>query len=196
MSGLVNFIAEMRECRTIELEQRRVNKELANIRKKFRENQSGYQTKKYIAKLLYMSILGYNVDFGLQEAMRLLESPKFSEKQMGYLAVSLLLGDSNKFTNLVAESIRADFNSQNELFNCMALHAISNVGNQSLSEIFIDDIFEQYSTSLRPEFVQQKAGLCVLRIYRKFPALVKVKKWAPEIIEQLDSDNLVFFWLR
>lgn len=191
MSGLVNFIAEMRECRSKELEQARVNKELANIRKKFRETQNGYQNKKYVAKLLYMSILGYDVDFGLQEAMRLLVSNKYSEKQMGYLAISLLLGDSDKFTRPVAESIKADLNGQNELFNCMALNFIANVGNQSLSEIFIGDIFELYSAAMCVEIVQQKAGLCLLRIYRKFPSMVRIKKWAPVILEKLGSDNLV-----
>ena len=192
MSGLVNFIAEMRECRSGEQERARVNKELANIRKKFRDSQSGYQTKKYVAKLLYMSILGYDVDFGLAEAMRLLVSTKYSEKQMGYLAISLLLGDSDKFTKTIADSIRMDLNCQNELFNCMALNFIANVGNQSLSEIFIGDIFELFSAAMCLEVVQQKAGLCLLRIYRKFPELVKVRKWAPVILEKLDSDNLVF----
>jgi AP-2 complex subunit alpha len=66
-----------------ELEEKRVNKELANIRSKFKEPKlDGYQKKKYVAKLLYMYILGYEIDFGHMEAVNLLSSQKYSEKQL------------------------------------------------------------------------------------------------------------------
>lgn len=42
----------------------------------------GYQRKKCVAKILYMYVLGYEPDFGYAEALRLLSSRKFSEKQM------------------------------------------------------------------------------------------------------------------
>lgn len=42
----------------------------------------GYTRKKYVAKILYMYVLGYEPDFGYTEALRLLSSKKFSEKQM------------------------------------------------------------------------------------------------------------------
>jgi len=60
-----------------------VNKELGNIRKNFAEktNLNGYKKKKYVCKLLYIYTLGYEVDFGYIEAINLLKSNKFSEKQ-------------------------------------------------------------------------------------------------------------------
>jgi hypothetical protein len=82
MNGLVNFIGEMRNCRVRELETKRVNKELANIRSNFKGNPTGYQLKKYLAKLLYMYILGYEIDFGHIQAVNLLSSPNYSEKQI------------------------------------------------------------------------------------------------------------------
>ena len=42
----------------------------------------GYNRKKCVAKILYMYVLGYEPDFGYAEALRLLSSRKFSEKQM------------------------------------------------------------------------------------------------------------------
>lgn len=42
----------------------------------------GYNRKKCVAKILYMYLLGYEPDFGYAEALRLLSSRKFSEKQM------------------------------------------------------------------------------------------------------------------
>lgn len=79
--------------RAHDLEKKRVNKELANIRAKFKStfwdinifkepNLSGYHKKKYIAKLLYMYVLGFEIDFGHLEAVNLLASLKYQEKQI------------------------------------------------------------------------------------------------------------------
>ena len=52
-----------------EQEEARVKKEMANIRQKFASNTAlnGYQKKKYVWKLVYMFMLGYDVDFGHME---------------------------------------------------------------------------------------------------------------------------------
>ena len=42
----------------------------------------GYQKKKYVCKLLFIFLLGNDVDFGHQEAVNLLSSNHFSEKQI------------------------------------------------------------------------------------------------------------------
>ena len=70
-------------CRsTKEQEQKRVEKEMAHIRSKFtsESHMNGYQRKKYVWKILYMYMLGYEVDFGHMEAVNLVSSPKYSEK--------------------------------------------------------------------------------------------------------------------
>ena len=68
-----------------EEERARVDKELANIRGKFRADRqlSSYEKKKYVTKMLYIYMLGYDVDFGHMEAVGLISAPKFSEKQVG-----------------------------------------------------------------------------------------------------------------
>jgi hypothetical protein len=67
-------------------EERRINKEMAHIRKQFKEQSSqkldGYNRKKYVSKLLYMYLLGYEPDFGYMEAVRLLSGKRFTEKQI------------------------------------------------------------------------------------------------------------------
>jgi AP-2 complex subunit alpha len=45
-------------------------------------NLNGYQKKKYVCKLLYMYILGWDIDFGHLEAVNLISSQKYSEKQI------------------------------------------------------------------------------------------------------------------
>lgn len=63
---------------------KRINKELANIRSKFKGDKTldGYQKKKYVCKLLFIFLLGHDIDFGHMEAVNLLSSNKYSEKQI------------------------------------------------------------------------------------------------------------------
>lgn len=42
----------------------------------------GYQRRKYLAKIIFTYILGYNVDIGHMEAVNLIASQKYSEKQI------------------------------------------------------------------------------------------------------------------
>jgi AP-2 complex subunit alpha len=42
----------------------------------------GYQRRKYVAKMIYIYLLGYEVDFGHGEIIKLASSLKYSEKQM------------------------------------------------------------------------------------------------------------------
>ena len=88
-----------------EAERKRINKELANIRSKFKstfvirfpvlepippslppcflgDKNDGYQKKKYVCKLLFIFLLGNDINFGYQEAVNLLSSIRFSEKQI------------------------------------------------------------------------------------------------------------------
>jgi AP-2 complex subunit alpha len=83
MRGLNVFISDLRNCRTREQETLRINKELANIRSKFKDvNLSGYHKKKYVAKLAFMFILGYDIDYGHSEAINLLSGSTYSEKSI------------------------------------------------------------------------------------------------------------------
>ena len=57
------------------------------------QNLTPYERKKYVWKLLYIYMLGYDVDFGHMEAVALISAPKYAEKQVcgdAFLQVSLL----------------------------------------------------------------------------------------------------------
>lgn len=74
----------LRTGKSKEAEIKRINKELANIRSKFKGDKTldGYQKKKYVCKLLFIFLLGHDIDFGHMEAVNLLSSNKYSEKQI------------------------------------------------------------------------------------------------------------------
>ncbi|XP_024034346.1 AP-2 complex subunit alpha-1 isoform X2 [Citrus clementina] len=85
MRGLSVFISDIRNCPNKEQERLRVDKELGNIRTRFKNEKglSPYEKKKYVWKMLYIYMLGYDVDFGHMEAVSLISAPKYPEKQVG-----------------------------------------------------------------------------------------------------------------
>ncbi|KAF1842088.1 Adaptor protein complex AP-2 alpha subunit [Cucurbitaria berberidis CBS 394.84] len=190
MRGLVSFIADLRNARARELEEKRINKELANIRQKFRDGSlNGYQKKKYVCKLLYIYILGWNVDFGHLEAVNLISATKYSEKQIGYLAVTLFLHEEHELLHLVVNSIRKDLLDHNELNNCLALHAIANVGGKELGEALSAEVHRLLISPASKAFVKKKAALTLLRLYRKYPSIVQ-NEWAERIISLMDDPDM------
>lgn len=190
MRGLVSFIADLRNARARELEEKRINKELANIRQKFKGGSlSGYDKKKYVCKLLYIYILGWNVDFGHLEAVNLVSANKYSEKQIGYLAVTLFLHEQHELLHLVVNSIRKDLNDTNELFNCLALHAIANVGSREMGESLAADVHRLLISPTSKPFVKKKAALTLLRLYRKAPSIIQAE-WAERMISIMDDHDM------
>ena len=81
-----------------------------NLRKPARS----YQKRKYVLKMLYIYVLGYDVDFGHMEALNLITTQGYAEKTVGYLACVLLLSETNEFLRLVINSVKNDLNSHNE----------------------------------------------------------------------------------
>lgn len=189
MRGLVQFIADLRNARARELEEKRINKELANIRQKFKDGSlSGYHKKKYVCKLLYIYILGWNVDFGHLEAVNLISANKYSEKQIGYLAMTLFLHEKHELLHLVVNSIRKDLLDHNELFNCLALHAIANVGGREMGEALSGEVHRLLISPTSKSFVKKKAALTLLRLYRKHPDIIQ-PQWAERIVSLMDDPD-------
>ncbi|KAI9499694.1 adaptin N terminal region-domain-containing protein [Zychaea mexicana] len=191
MRGLTVFIADIRNCRVRELEEKRINKEMANIRSKFKEtNLNGYQKKKYVCKLLYMYILGWDIDFGHLEAVNLISSTKYSEKQIGYLAVTLLFHENSDLVRLVVNSTKKDLDDMNEINNCLALHAIANIGGREMAESLAPDVHRLLISPTSKSFVKKKAALTLLRLYRKHPDVMPVTDWAERIISLMEDYDL------
>ncbi|CAH7690085.1 adaptin N terminal region-domain-containing protein [Phakopsora pachyrhizi] len=191
MKGLNQYIADLRACRVRELEEKRINKEMANIRQKFKDgNLDGYSKKKYLAKIVFTYILGYQVDIGHMEAVNLISSTKYSEKQIGYLALTLLLHENSDLIRLVINSIRKDLDENNETNNCLALHAIANIGGREMSESLLSDVYSLLISPISKSFVRKKAALTLLRLYRKNPDVFPIADWALRIVSLMDDSDL------
>ena len=64
-----------------------VAQELALIRTAFKDEDAVYRHRN-VAKLIYISMLGYPSHFGQLETLKLIASPKFSDKRIGCVALS------------------------------------------------------------------------------------------------------------
>ncbi|KAG4304849.1 hypothetical protein PORY_001902 [Pneumocystis oryctolagi] len=190
MRGLMIFISDLRNAKGWELEEQRVNEELANIRCKFKDHYlNSYQKKKYVCKLLYIYILGWKIDFGHMEAVHLISSDKYSEKQIGYLAMTLLLHENHDLIRLVINSIKRDLLDSNEYYNCLALHAIANIGSEEMGKILVSDVKQLLMSPISKNFVKKKAALTLLRLHRKHPGIIE-PEWTESIISALDNSDL------
>ncbi|XP_054815733.1 AP-2 complex subunit alpha-1-like [Prosopis cineraria] len=192
MRGLSVFISDIRNCQNKEQERLRVDKELGNIRARFK-NEKGltpYEKKKYVWKMLYIYMLGYDVDFGHMEAVSLISAPKYPEKQVGYIVTSCLLNENHDFLRLAINTVRNDIIGRNETFQCLALTMVGNIGGREFAESLAPDVQKLLvSSSCRP-LVRKKAALCLLRLYRKNPDVVNVDGWADRMAQLMDERDL------
>ena len=80
-------------------------KESAAIRASFRAEDS-FMRHHNIAKLLYIQMLGYPAQWGQIECLKLVASPRFGDKRLGYLGIMLLLDESQEVLTLVTNSLK------------------------------------------------------------------------------------------
>ncbi|VVB16808.1 unnamed protein product [Arabis nemorensis] len=192
MRGLSVFISDIRNCQNKEAERLRVDKELGNVRTCFKNEKvlTPYKKKKYVWKMLYIHMLGYDVDFGHMEAVSLISAPKYPEKQVGYIVTSCLLNENHDFLRLAINTVRNDIIGRNETFQCLALTLVGNIGGRDFAESLAPDVQKLLiSSSCRP-LVRKKAALCLLRLFRKNPDAINVDGWADRMAQLLDERDL------
>jgi AP-2 complex subunit alpha len=204
---LHNFISDIRNSKNKDDERVRVDKELANIRQKFSNSAglSSYDKKKYVWKLCYIYMLGYEVDFGHVEFISLLSSTKFQEKSVGYMAFSMMFRPGDELMTLAVNSMRNDICSQINSSQSLALAAVSNMGGSDLAEALSADVqrlvnspsevtgsYQNINISVEQEyrnrsFLCKKAAMCLLRLYRTNPDCVVVEEWMRRIAKLLED---------
>uniref|UniRef100_A0A674NHI3 AP-2 complex subunit alpha n=1 Tax=Takifugu rubripes TaxID=31033 RepID=A0A674NHI3_TAKRU len=192
MRGLAVFISDIRNCKSKEAEIKRINKELANIRSKFKGDKAldGYSKKKYVCKLLFIFLLGHDIDFGHMEAVNLLSSNKYTEKQIGYLFISVLVNSNSELIRLINNAIKNDLSSRNPTFMCLALHCIANVGSREMAEAFAGEIPRILVAGDTMDSVKQSAALCLLRLYKTSPDLVMMGEWTSRVVHLLNDQHM------
>ena len=192
MRGLTIFIADIKNCQTKEAEEKRVLREMAKIREKFgnsRKAISGYDKKKYIWKLLYIHMLGYDADFGHLEAINMICSPRYSEKYTGYMSASLLLTPNSALLEQIINAIRNDLLCMDPVNQSLALATIANIGGKLVvDELGKDVLGLLFNDNLRlqPD-IMKKVISCLCRLIKQNKDLIPPGQISVKIAEVLDT---------
>ncbi|KAF2431981.1 AP-1 complex subunit gamma-1 [Tothia fuscella] len=170
MSSLKQFIRNVRAAKTIADERAVVQKESAAIRASFREESHDSNVRRNnVAKLLYLFTLGERTHFGQIECLKLLASPRFADKRLGYLGTMLLLDEKQEVLTLVTNSLKNDLNHSNQYIVGLALVTLGNIASIEMSRDLFPEV-EQILSASNP-YIRRKAALCAMRICRKVPDL-------------------------
>ncbi|KAK5227409.1 clathrin associated protein complex large subunit [Exophiala xenobiotica] len=170
MTSLKQFIRNVRASKTIADERAVVQKESAAIRASFREESHDSNIRRNnVAKLLYLFTLGERTHFGQIECLKLLASPRFADKRLGYLGTMLLLDENQEVLTLVTNSLKNDLNHSNQYVVGLALCTLGNIASIEMSR----DLFPEIETlmSTANPYIRRKAALCAMKICRKVPDL-------------------------
>ncbi|XP_043841659.1 AP-1 complex subunit gamma-like 2 [Dromiciops gliroides] len=165
---LQDLIQEIRGAKTQAQEREVIQKECAHIRAAFREGDTP-QRHRQLAKLLYVHMLGYPAHFGQMECLKLIASPRFTDKRVGYLGAMLLLDERQDAHLLITNSIKNDLSQGTQPVQGLALCTLSTMGS---AEMCRDLANEVERLLLRPSpYVRKKAVLAAVHMIRKVPEL-------------------------
>ncbi|PHJ25424.1 adaptin n terminal region domain-containing protein [Cystoisospora suis] len=163
---LREFIRNTRAAKTAADERAVVSKECAEIRTAFKEGDGRYRHRN-VAKVLFISMLGYPTQFAQLECLKLLASPRFAEKRVGYLGLSCLLDEQSEVLMLATNSIKNDLQHPNQYVNGMALTALGNIGTSEMCAAIASQVEDLVRCS--NPFIRKKAALCGVRLVKKVP---------------------------
>jgi len=175
---LRELIRQVRACKTANEERECISKECAAIRTAFRQEDDKFRHRN-VAKLMFISMLGYPTHFGQMECLKLISSNNFPEKRIGYLGLMLLLDENQEVLMLATNSLKNDMQQSNQYVVGLALCALANISTPDMCRTLYPEC-EKLCRSSNP-YIRKKAALCAIRVVRK------VEDLAEEFLERTSS---------
>uniref|UniRef100_A0A8C5LN04 AP-1 complex subunit gamma n=1 Tax=Jaculus jaculus TaxID=51337 RepID=A0A8C5LN04_JACJA len=169
---LPDLIQEIRGAKTQAQEREVIQKECAYIRASFRDGDP-LQRHRQLAKLLYVHMLGYPAHFGQMECLKLIASPRFTDKRVGYLGAMLLLDERHDAHLLITNSIKNDLSQGSQPVRGLALCTLSTMGSAEMCRNLATEV-ERLLLQESSSYVLKKAILTAVHMIRKDPELASI----------------------
>eukprot|EP00520_Triparma_pacifica_P006035 CAMPEP_0118655956 /NCGR_PEP_ID=MMETSP0785-20121206/13227_1 /TAXON_ID=91992 /ORGANISM="Bolidomonas pacifica, Strain CCMP 1866" /LENGTH=874 /DNA_ID=CAMNT_0006548773 /DNA_START=115 /DNA_END=2736 /DNA_ORIENTATION=+ len=167
---LRDLIRSVRSCKTASEERSVISRESAMIRTAIREENDQFRHRN-VAKLLFMHMLGYPTHFGQLECLKLIASPHFPEKRIGYLGLMLLLSEEADVLMLATNSLKNDLGHSNQYIVGLALCTIGNLSTPDMSRDLCTSV-DKHLRSGSP-YIRKKAALAMCRCLEKCPDMIE-----------------------
>ncbi|KAJ2613200.1 clathrin associated protein complex large subunit [Coemansia sp. RSA 1365] len=161
---LKDLIRAVRVCKTAADERNVIRRESAAIRTSFRSVESQDARYVNVQKLVYIFLLGFPVQFGQLECVKLAASSRFSDKRVGYLGVGLLL-EEQELVTLVTNSLKTDLNSADDYIVGLALGALAGVASPDVARDLADEVVRLLDAPRA--YIRKKAALAAVRLVRQ-----------------------------
>ena len=131
----------------------------------------------------------------------MVRSPKYTEKHVGYTALSLLLRGDDPLTNNIVSTLRKDLttpgntgrgnaNVTADAAQSLALCSIANMSGLELIQALHGEVQHILVSKTSTPNVKKKAALCLLRLVRTSPNLVAGREFAPHVAQLLQDRHL------
>ncbi|OZJ06718.1 AP-1 complex subunit gamma-1 [Bifiguratus adelaidae] len=169
---LKDLIKAIRACKTAAEERAVIQKESASIRTSFKEENNDARHSN-VSKLLYIHMLGYPAHFGQMECLKLVASPKFTDKRLGYLGIMLLLDENQEVLTLVTNSLKNDLSHPNMYIVGLALCTMGNISSPEMARDLCNEVESLMGSTNTYIRKKASAALCAVRIIRRVPDLAE-----------------------
>lgn len=186
MGSLKTFIKSVRNAKTLAAERAVIRKESAKLRSSFRDPHiDNDKRRKNIQKLLYLYIIGESTYFGQVECLKLIASPRFTDKRIGYLVAMLILDESQDIITLLTNSLDLDMQSSNQYIVGLALTTLGNIATSELAKDLYPNVEHLIQSS--NIYIKKKAVMVASKLVIKDPMLAEV--YLPYISNLLDEKD-------
>jgi len=158
---LPDLIRGIRLCKTRDEVRKLIKQECALVRASFRAEEIQFR-RRNILKLMYIHMLGYATHFAQIECLNLLNMDTFVEKRVGYLGLTILLDGNSKVLMMATNVLLGDLSNSNEYIVCLALSALSTMGNE---DVMFRECVEAVGKCMMSDncHIRKKALICGLR---------------------------------